>query len=1213
MIGTRLSAYEILSDLGSGGMGSVYLAECVDAAAGLDLQTKVALKVIHPNLLSQPGFFKRFLREAQIGQEVQHENVVRTYDCDATDVDGAAAHFLVMEYVEGQTLRDLLKELERVPEELCRHIGREVARGLAAIHEAGVVHRDIKPENVLITEEHVVKVMDLGVARLQDEAIRLSQAGTFVGSLEYAAPEQFRSVDGEPDGRADLHSLGVLLYELSTGQHPYGDEDASKVLRNILEETPRKVGEVNPQLSPFFEEVVQTLIAKDREERFPDAADLAMVLEEGEKSDWWKERAKALRIETKRPLRRIRIPRETSLYGRDGDLAKLHGLFDKAKAGDGRVLLIEGEAGIGKTRLVDEFVGRLRQSGEDINFLFGSYPPGGAATASGAFSEAYREQFGAEGLEDTLADYLKPTPVLIFAFAAVLKGETTPTGAEPLTKDSLQTVFVHATRGLAAERTTVVLIDDLHFAPEDGRALFTSLAMACPGHRILLLGTMRPGVREDWIANVERLEQAGRAVLSRLGPKDLVALLKDAFRSERLARELALQISEKSDGNPFFAFEIIRGLREGQFISQQPDGTWATTKVIEDIQVPSSVLDLVNARVADLTDDERNFLDVASCLDFEFDSRVVAEVLGLDRIPALQMLAKIEKRHRLVRSAGDGFVFDHHQVQEALHGALSKPLREEYHAAIAEALEVREKVADQDPEDLDGALCVDLCEHFLQGNQGERALRYLDAALTHLERGFLNDQVIALADRALDVPNLLQGERRLAALLRKNERLDLLGRRKAQWEVLAQARALAVEWADAASLAKVESAAGVLLDRTGRSEEAKAHFERHLAIAREIGDREGEAFAAGALGAVFHGLGRYDEAKAKLRQHLAIAREIGDRQAEATATGNLGSVFYRLGRYEEAEAHFERQLALAREIGDRRREANATGSLGAVFSSLGRHGVARAHFERQFALVREIGYRLGEAAATGNLGSLLNSIGHYEEAKSHFERQLVITREIGYRQGEAIALVNLGPMWLDLGETGRARQVLERSLALCREMGARHPEGYALWGLSAVAQQEDDSVGALDLARKALALRRDIDHGDGVADSLAQLGDIHWRAGDRDAAREALQGAMELLRQQQRKGELAQALALSACLHEDSIEGAQAALDNAGESGNTPRVRYMLWKATGDRRHLQEAMRLLGHLVEHAPEEYRESMLDKVRLNREIMEAWAERGQESAS
>ena len=281
MQGTELGGYQILSELGSGGMGKVYLAELTEKAAGLDVGQRVALKIIHPHLLETRGFFKRFLREAQVGQQVQHENVVRTYDCDARLHNGVQQNFLVMEFVEGQTLRDLLKELERVPEELCRHIGCEVAKGLSAIHEAGVLHRDIKPENVLITEEHVVKVMDLGVARLQDEAIRLSQAGAFVGSLEYAAPEQFRGGGEDTDGRADLHALGVVLYELSTGQNPFRDEDARKVLRKILDEQPRKPGEVNPQLSPFFEEVVTTLLAKDREDRFANASELADILEAG--------------------------------------------------------------------------------------------------------------------------------------------------------------------------------------------------------------------------------------------------------------------------------------------------------------------------------------------------------------------------------------------------------------------------------------------------------------------------------------------------------------------------------------------------------------------------------------------------------------------------------------------------------------------------------------------------------------------------------------------------------------------------------------------------------------------------------------------------------------------------------------------------------------------------------------------------------------------
>src|SRR6187399_2870224 len=239
-----------LEAVGAGGMGTVWRAkvEGSRAPAGLRAGQTVALKVIHPHLLAKPGFFKRFLREAELGKAVRHENVVRTYDVDATEVDGRAAPYLVMEYVEGQTLRGLLAEIQRAPEELCRHVGREVARALAAIHAAGIVHRDLKPENVLVTRNEVVKVMDLGVAHLQDEALRLSETGQFVGSVLYGAPEQFDRGGKDLDGRVDQYGLGLLLYELFAGRHPFREDDISAIIRKQLTEEPRRMGDLDPQV-----------------------------------------------------------------------------------------------------------------------------------------------------------------------------------------------------------------------------------------------------------------------------------------------------------------------------------------------------------------------------------------------------------------------------------------------------------------------------------------------------------------------------------------------------------------------------------------------------------------------------------------------------------------------------------------------------------------------------------------------------------------------------------------------------------------------------------------------------------------------------------------------------------------------------------------------------------------------------------------------------
>jgi serine/threonine protein kinase/tetratricopeptide (TPR) repeat protein len=1215
LVGAALGPWRVTSRLGAGGMGEVF--RCEDAGGAV-----AAVKVIHAHLLGRPGFLDRFRREALLGRRIRHDNVVATLDAADWDAAGATRHCLVMEHVLGQTLRAMLDDLGRLPEDLCRHIGREIAKGLAAIHAAGVVHRDLKPDNVIVTREHVVKVMDLGVARLTDEATRLSQTGAFVGSLRYAAPEQLapaprsamsaaRSAKGvdEVDGRADLHGLGLTLYELATGAHPFEADDVGTTLRNVLDTVPRPAAELNPQLSPFFEEVVAKLLAKDPAARFASADEVAHVLADGEESAWWAERAKSIRATTHRPLRRIRIPRETALYGRDAELALLRSLFERASEGDGRVALVEGEAGIGKSRLVDEFVGLLAQAGEHVNFLYGSYPPGGAATASGAFTSAYREHLGDD--EAAVRAALPQTPLLVPAFAALLRGDVTPDAAEKLTKDSLQTVFVHATRSFAAERPTIVLIDDLHFALEEGRALFASLALAVPGHRVLLVGCARPSLDEKWVTQLASRPQTTRLAVPRLGPKELVHLLRDALKSERLAEELGVLIAVKSDGNPYFVFELLRGLREGQFLRQRQDGTWETTQVIRDIQVPSSISELVQARVADLDAEHKNLLDVAACCGFEFDPLIVAAALGIAQIPAMQTLARIERRHRLVRSAGRRYVFDHHQVQEALYAGMPELLREPYHAAIAEAIEARSGAASKEPKDVDGALCVDLAEHFLKGAHGERALRYLDAALGHLEKGYLNDAAIRLADRALAVPGLVAGRERCELLLRNAGRLDLLGRRDAQRAALEEANALADANGDAALRARALRSLGGLEYRLSRHEKARAVLGEAAATARVAGDRKEEAAATGNLGAIFWSLGSLGEAREHYERHLALAREVGDRQGEAVAMGNLGNVFSRLGRLGEAREHQERRLSLSREIGDRRSEAAATGNLGVVFHLLGRLEESRSNYERHLALSREIGDREGEGVATANLGGIFWSLGRLGDAREHHERYLALSREIGDRQGEAHATGTLGSYSRFLGRFGEAREHYERYLALSREIGDRWSEGFALERLAEVSAEEGDSAAAERRYAEALALRREIGHRVSEADTLLAGGAHLARQGRESEARADLDAALAIARETSLPGVELRATAQLATLPGGDVAAALAALsahEGRAEMHEAMEARFLVWQATHDPTHLAEAKRRLDFLVEHAPHDCRESMLANVRLHREIAAAAREQG-----
>ncbi len=280
-VGESLGGYRLVSELGTGGMGRVYLADRDGE--------RHALKVLHPALLDVPGFHRRFLREAEIGKAVRHPNVVRTLDCSEATVRGTPCAYLVMEYVEGRTLRALMAEDPHPSEDRCRHVGRELAQGLAAIHRAGAVHRDLKPENVLVTPGQALKITDLGVAWIAGEALRLSRSGAFLGSVRYASPEQFGG-RGVPDGRADLYSLGVILYELACGEHPVPGRNFGEVMKRVLSEEPRRLGGRNPAISPFFEAVVHALLQKDRSLRFPSAEALCEALTGGEAGPWWQAR-----------------------------------------------------------------------------------------------------------------------------------------------------------------------------------------------------------------------------------------------------------------------------------------------------------------------------------------------------------------------------------------------------------------------------------------------------------------------------------------------------------------------------------------------------------------------------------------------------------------------------------------------------------------------------------------------------------------------------------------------------------------------------------------------------------------------------------------------------------------------------------------------------------------------------------------------------------
>ena len=283
MIGRRVRDFAISERIGRGGMGSVYRAE------HLLLHEPRALKVIRAELFrAVPEAIERFEREARIAVRLRHPNLVLIHDFFVEDGD----HFLVMEYVVGESLGELLRRRGALPvDELCR-IGAQCCAGLAHAHELGIVHRDLSPENILLTPTASgtqAKIIDFGVARaaLAGEQTgriadaRLTHAGDFVGKPRYASPEQAGALrpGEELDGRSDLYSLGLVLYEMATGALPFQSESALGYLTLQLYQAPSRPSELRPDLPPALERVILRCLEKDRTRRFASAAALGEALE----------------------------------------------------------------------------------------------------------------------------------------------------------------------------------------------------------------------------------------------------------------------------------------------------------------------------------------------------------------------------------------------------------------------------------------------------------------------------------------------------------------------------------------------------------------------------------------------------------------------------------------------------------------------------------------------------------------------------------------------------------------------------------------------------------------------------------------------------------------------------------------------------------------------------------------------------------------------
>ena len=286
--GQQIDHYRVDAPVAESGMASIYRA--TDLRDG----RTVALKIPHAAMEADPMFFDRFKREDEIGASMDHPNVMRTYP-----VTERSRVYMVMEWVPGRLLRKILAEEGKLPQERAIHITLQILNALQYIHSRGVVHRDLKPENIMVDNHDNVKLIDFGIAS-KEGSRRLTYAGfsQTLGTPDYISPEQVKGKRG--DQRSDIYAMGVMLYEMLTGRTPFTGPSPLAIMNDRLINHPYPPREANPEISPQLQEVIYRALERDPHNRYPDAHEFALDLQNLEQvgvsdrvelTDWRKRRS----------------------------------------------------------------------------------------------------------------------------------------------------------------------------------------------------------------------------------------------------------------------------------------------------------------------------------------------------------------------------------------------------------------------------------------------------------------------------------------------------------------------------------------------------------------------------------------------------------------------------------------------------------------------------------------------------------------------------------------------------------------------------------------------------------------------------------------------------------------------------------------------------------------------------------------------------------
>jgi serine/threonine protein kinase/tetratricopeptide (TPR) repeat protein len=1057
----RLGHYRILSRIGAGGMGEVYLAQ------DTKLDRRVALKILPAELASDQDRIHRFVREAKAASALNHPNIITIHEIDETP----SGHYIATEFIEGETLRAYSLRSPLTLEKSV-DIAAQIASALAAAHAAGIVHRDIKPENVMVRRDGIVKVLDFGLAKLTEQvagdavnsegATRVAihtEPGIIMGTVAYMSPEQARGQT--TDARSDIWSLGVVLYEMLTARQPFEGETTTDRLAAILRNEAVPPSNFNRHIPAELERMVLQALRKNIAERYQSADALRTDLQqfkkhleftaELERSSSASQRREAetqvLRVVTveQGDTRKTILDRsitERHTVGREAERAALRAGLTSVLSGRGLLVSVAGEPGIGKTTLAEDFLAEVISKGDCTVAR-------GRCSERLAGTEAYLPLLEAlESLienENSMATLMKQVAPTWYAQVVPLSTDDEETtklmneiraASQERMKRELGTFLQQVSR----QRPVVLFFDDLHWADVSTIDILSFLAGKFDTLGLLILVTYRPSdlllMKHPFLQIKPDLQARGlcrEVTLEFLSEADVAEYLALEFPESAFTSEFPKLLHAKTEGSPLFIADLVRYLRDRRVIANA-SGVWKLERTLPDLEreLPESVRGMIERKIAQLSDQEHKLLVAASVQGYEFDSAVVARVLKVEAEEVEERLEKLDRTHAFVKLVEEReypnhtltlrYRFVHVLYQNALYSSL-RPTRK-----LSLSREVAESIETCYGEDRASA-ATELADLWEASRQYGRAAEYFTLA----------------AQQAAQI----SAAREAAALARHGLRMvEMLPESHAQRQ---QELSLQIILGNVLCASKGYAAPEV--DET---------FSRAYRLGKEVGDPQYLLPLLWGLHAVSFCRAQYKKALAYGEEFVRLA-QTAESPALVIGYSMLGSSFFWMGDFDNALAYLRQST---------------------VFYSPAKHR----------ALTWTYGHEPGMYAEVF-LAFTLWMVGYPEQALAHTKKFLRLGVEASHAQSKAFALSCAATIYQWYGDSVRVTELADEGLAFSEEQGLPFWRGIMTVTRGWARAEQGDAIEGIAEMRRGLADFRATGAEITVASHLVRLGEAYGKAG----------------------------------------------------------------------------------------------------------------------